>query len=597
MPSPTDPAPDSAPVGSTSESNPAKSEPPAERPRIKIGSQRTGNTRVLPPHPQPEMLRAPVVVPGASAAAVPASASAPAAALSATPTPTGPTAASSAPVSTALASPPPAPVDAEPSASEVGSLGATTQPAADTTSAASLAPAPATPAPATLATAADREAELGQKLSRGKRPGKQRPQVEQYTRQIEVPNIRAALSADLEAELAEALGEASLDSLIDSDAVAAPAVELAPDQRRRGQVVSVHRDLVFIDLGGRDQGALPLAQFAEAPAPGTVIEVVVRRFDAEEGLFDLSLPGGTVDVGDWSQVEEGLVVEARITGHNKGGLECEVGNLRGFIPAGQVSLYRVEDFSQFVGERWPCLVTEANPSKRNLVLSRRAMLEKDQAEAKRKLLGELAPGQVRDAIVRNLRDFGAFVDLGGVDGLIHVSQLGWQRVKHPSEVLEVGQKVSVKVQKIDPDTGKISLSLRDLIENPWVQAAQKYPVSSRVRGTVTKLMDFGAFVQIEPGVEGLVHISELDHKRVFRVSDVVQPGQTVEAKVLSLDPEAQRMSLSIKAIQARPEPAAAAEPEVQDDAAAAEPVRRKSPATLKGGIGGPTGGDKFGLKW
>ena len=155
-------------------------------------------------------------------------------------------------------------------------------------------------------------------------------------------------------------------------------------------------------------------------------------------------------MGDWSEVSEGMIVEARVTGHNKGGLECEVNRLRGFIPASQISLYRVEDLAQFVGQKFACVITEANPDKGNLVLSRRAVLEREKAEAKTKLLAELEVGQVREGIVRSLQEFGAFVDLGGVDGLIHISQLSWDRIRHASEVLELGQKVKVKIQKIDP---------------------------------------------------------------------------------------------------------------------------------------------------
>lgn len=567
---------DSSPPA-TSESAPDSSGENSARPRIKIGSQRTGVTRIPPPFAQPETLRPPI---------------APVAAP--TPAPASPG---------AVAAPP----SGAPTASAEGTSWGLTTAAAD------VAPAPPLGAQGLPPAAPSTGAQVGggsplatqppadegeQPRERGKK-GSKRPRAiapEPLSRTVEVPNVRAALSPELEAELAEALGEGTLDSLLEGSATAAATGEVPLDSRRRGRVHSSHGDLVFVDLGGRHQGTLPLAQFPEPPVEGFELEVIVRGFDADEGLYQLSVPGGTVDIADWSQVEEGLVVEARITGHNKGGLECEVSRIRGFIPAGQVSLYRVEDFSQFVGERWACVVTEASPHKRNLVLSRRAVLEREQAAAKQQLLAELAPGQTREGLVRNIRDFGAFVDLGGVDGLLHVSQLGWHRVKHPSEVLEVGQKVRVKVQKIDPETGKISLSLRDLIENPWTQAGFKYPVGSRVRGTVTKLMDFGAFVEIEPGIEGLVHISELDHKRVFRVGDVVAPGQAVEAKVLSIDPEGQRMSLSIKAVQARPEaaPAAADEPESEEPA---PPPRKAAPVDLKGGIGRGSGGEKFGLRW
>ncbi len=422
---------------------------------------------------------------------------------------------------------------------------------------------------------------------------------------IEVPNLRQDLSPELEAELQEALGNQSLDEMIEAKATGAAASEaLEPDTRLQGTVSRIFRDNVFVDLGGRNQGVLALHSFAKEPVPGAMLEVVVTKFNPEEGLYELAAPGASVDVGDWSDLAEGIIVEAQITGHNKGGLECEVNKIRGFIPAGQISLYRVENFEEFVGQRWSCVVTEANAQRRNLVLSRRAVLEREQAEAKQQLLSQLAVGDVREGTVRTIRDFGAFVDLGGIDGLIHVSQMSWDRVKHPSDVLAVGQKVKVKIQKIDPETHKISLAYRDLFESPWTNVSAKYPVTSRVTGKVSKIMDFGAFVKLEPGVEGLVHISELSHKRVFRPSEVVQEGQEVEAKVLSVDPENQRISLSMKALEARPEPTkkdkAASDGSTGSSSSAEEasPLPKKQrKVPLKGGLGKSAFGEKFGLKW
>jgi small subunit ribosomal protein S1 len=297
-------------------------------------------------------------------------------------------------------------------------------------------------------------------------------------------------------------------------------------------------------------------------------------------------------------VAEGMVVEAHVRGHNKGGLECEVNRLRGFIPASQISLYRVENLAQFVDQKLPCVVTEVNPEKRNLVLSHRAVLEREHAEAKQALMASLEVGQTREGTVRSLQNFGAFVDLGGVDGLIHVSQLSWDRIKHAGEVLEVGQKVKVTIQKIDPQTGKIGLGFRDLSENPWETAPRDYPPRTPVRGRVTRITDFGAFVRLGPGVEGLVHISELSHKRVFRVADVVSEGQEVEVMVLSVDPEAQRISLSLKALEAKP---AATDKESSDvepaEPEAPPPKSKKRQTPLRGGIGGPPTGERFGLRW
>ena len=414
--------------------------------------------------------------------------------------------------------------------------------------------------------------------------------------------MRAELSPDLEAELQAALGDQSMEELIKSSgsAGAAAATEsLEPETRLQARVARIFRDDVFVDLGGRNQGVLPLHSFAQEPAVGTMLDVIVTKFNSDEGLYELTAPGMSVDVGDWSDISEGIIVEAHVTGHNKGGLECEVNKLRGFIPAGQVSIYRVDNLEEFVGQRWPCVVIESNPQRKNLVLSRRAMLEREQAAAKEQLLSQLEVGQTREGIVRTIRDFGAFVDLGGIDGLIHVSQMSWERVKHPSEVLTVGQKVKVKIQKIDPETHKIGLAYRDLFESPWTNVASKYPVTSKVTGKVSKIMDFGAFVKLEPGVEGLVHISELSHKRVFKATEVVQEGQEVEAKVLSVDVENQRISLSMKALEARLEPtrksSAGAEPEAAEPTVPSKKKERKVP--LKGGLGKSEFGDKFGLKW
>jgi ribosomal protein S1 len=414
------------------------------------------------------------------------------------------------------------------------------------------------------------------------------------------------LPPELEEELQQALGDQTLDELIAAETGGpAPPESLEPESRHKARVVRIFRDDVFVEIAGRNQGILKLQSFVEEPQLGDEIDVVVVKFNADDGLYELTPVGASVQIGDWTDIAEGIVVDARITGHNKGGLECEVGKIRGFIPAGQISIYRVENFEEFVGQSWPCVVTEANPQRRNLVLSRRAVLEREQAEAKKQLLSELKVGDVREGVVRSLRDFGAFVDLGGVDGLIHISQMSWDRVKHPSEVLTEGQRVKVKVLKIDPDTQKISLAYRDLFESPWANAANKYPVTKKVTGTVSKIMDFGAFVKLEPGIEGLVHISEISHKRVFRASEVVKVGQQVEAKVLSVDPENQRISLSMKALESHPQTAADdVDSEADHDAEAAaqeseatKAAKKKKQQVLKGGLGRSPRGDQFGLKW
>lgn len=418
------------------------------------------------------------------------------------------------------------------------------------------------------------------------------------------PNVRAQLSPELEAELEAALEGQSLDSIIDTSVASAPE-DLAPETRLKGVVTSQHGDHLFVDLGNHRQGAIPLKQFGEKegagpPEPGTEIEVVVARHNREEGLYELNLTTAAVDVGNWDDVEAGQTVEVTVSGTNKGGLECEVSGIKGFMPMGQISVYRVENAEEYVGQKLAAVITEANRDRRNLVLSHRAVMERERAAKRDQLLAELAPGQVREGVVRSLKDFGAFVDLGGVDGLIHISKMSWDRIGHPKEVLSEGETVKVKIEKIDSDTGKIGLSYREAADNPWEKVDSTFPVGTRVTAKVSKVMDFGAFVKLAPGVEGLIHISELAHGRVHRTSDAVSEGQDVEVKVLSVDKEKQRIALSLKALMEPP--VKEGEEKIADEdlplpADAPKPPKKRQDANLKGGIGGPSGGEQFGLKW
>ena len=414
-----------------------------------------------------------------------------------------------------------------------------------------------------------------------------------------VPSAGEPQPLEMEDELAQALADDSFDELMAGDETLGSAEPFEAESRHQGRVVAIRRGEVFVELGGREQGCVPLGQFDQPPATGTVIEVIVQRLNAQDGLYELTLPGTAVDVGDWEDVHEGMLVEAQVTGHNTGGLECEVNHLRGFIPISQVALYRVEDLSPFVGQRLSCLITEANPARRNLVLSHRAVLEREQEAAQTAFLDSLQPGQVHEGLVRKLMDFGAFVELGnGVDGLLHISQLSWGRINHPREVLTEGQSIRVKIEKFDRATGRISLAYRDMLENPWTHAAERYPHNGLVRGKVTKLMEFGAFVELEPGIEGLIHISELSHKRVWRASDVVHEGDEVEVLVLNVNPEAERISLSIKALS-KPEPTKKEKEEAQEAELPSASKKRKAggDAPLRGGLGKSAGGDRFGLNW
>ena len=426
------------------------------------------------------------------------------------------------------------------------------------------------------------------------------PPAKKEAKHYPPPNIRDQLSPELEQEYMAALGGMSLDTLLEAEDRGATPVELAAEARVTGTVAKIHREDVFVDLPGHNQGVVPLRQFEdEFPQVGAQLELVVARFNGDEGLYELTRPSVPIDIGNWDEVVEGQIIEVTITGSNKGGLECQTAGIRGFIPLGQLSMYRVENPEEYVGQRLACVVTEANRDRRNLVLSHRAVMERERGELREKLLAALAVGQLREGVVRSMKDFGAFVDLGGADGLIHVSQLSWDRVKHPNEVLEVGQKVKVRVEKFDKDTGKIGLSYREAGENPWDKVATKYYPGARVNGVISRLMEFGAFVKLEPGVEGLIHVSELAHNRIWRPSDVVAEGQEVEVKVLSVDQEKQRISLSLKALTDRP--VKPGQERKEDEDMPLPPGAPKAPpkaaGQLKGGKGGPSGGEKFGLNW
>jgi small subunit ribosomal protein S1 len=415
---------------------------------------------------------------------------------------------------------------------------------------------------------------------------------------VAVPSKRGPASDDLETEIAAALGDLSLEEVLKNEPVSTAGTPLELEARYNAPVMRIHDDNVFFALDGRNEGVASLRQFPAPPKLGEHLEVIVSGFSNEDGLYELTIPGGAINVSDWSDIVEGAAVEARVTAANTGGLECTVNNtIRGFIPASQISLYRVEDLAQFVDQKLVCIVTESNPQRKNLVLSHRAVLEREKEESRAKTLSTLEVGQTREGVVRKLLDFGAFVDIGGVDGLIHISQMSWDRIKHPSEVLAEGEKVSVRIEKIDPESGKIGLSLKNDADDPWNKVDTNYPIGSTVKGVVTRIAQYGAFVKIGPGVEGLLHISELAHHRVQRVQNHVQEGQEVEVKVLSVDKEAQKIGLSLKATQAAPERAAANPEEPEVDEPRREPAIRPKRATLRGGKDDPTGGEQFGLKW
>ncbi len=395
-----------------------------------------------------------------------------------------------------------------------------------------------------------------------------------------------AFDDDMERQLQEAMG-----GLSDKDLYGDPAEQArrrgkpGEEGAKKGKVFRIHGADVFIDLpGGRTQGVLPLLQFPDGPPEiGTEVEVHIEGFDNANGVLLLSRKGAAVQA-NWDSVAVGQIIEARVTEVNKGGLAVDVNGIRGFMPISQIDLYRVEDATQFVNQRLLCLVTEVDPSERNLVVSRRALLEKEREENREKLWHELEEGQIREGIVRSVREFGAFVDLGGVDGLIHVSDLSWVRVQDVGTVVQPGQKVKVVVLRLDREHRKVGLGLKQLTASPWDDIKEKYHTGQIATGKVTRLMEFGAFVELEPAVEGLIHISELAPQRVRRVIDVVRSGQEVQVMVLNVDPAQRRISLSLKqALPQEEEPAAPAEAAEESQEEEAPPRPRNSP--LRGGIG------------
>lgn len=389
------------------------------------------------------------------------------------------------------------------------------------------------------------------------------------------------LDKDLESELEAAMGGLS-DQQLYGD-LQAPSAKTPPTLPgpKKGRVIRVHGPDVFVELAGhRTQGVLPILQFPDGPPPiGAEIDVEIEGYDREDGLLMLTRKGAAVEA-DWSSVAVGMVVEARVTAANKGGLAVMVNNIRAFMPISQIELFRVENLEPYLNQRLLCLVTEVDPHQKNLVVSRRALLEKEREEQRDKLWNELAEGQVREGVVRHVRDFGAFVDLGGVDGLIHVSEMSWKRVQKAEEVVQPGQRVKVIVLKLDRDRRKVSLGLKQLQASPWDTLEQNYPPGSIVHGKVTRLVEFGAFVELEPGLEGLIHISELATHRVRRVIDVVQPGQEIDVMILNIEPERRKIALSLKEAVARKQ----AEIEAEENEEYEPPPPRPINPNLRGGI-------------
>lgn len=366
--------------------------------------------------------------------------------------------------------------------------------------------------------------------------------------------FRPSQDPDLDKQVNAALEGMSLDELLSDKpkeaSPEAPAVQTSGNVRR-GKVVSIGKDDVFIEFGGKSQGVCSLLQFTEVKV-GDEFDFHVDRYDESEGILVLNRKGVLTSGVNWENLEIGQVVEGMVTGMNKGGLEMDIKGMRAFMPSGQVDLYFNKDISIFLNQKMVVEVTQFDRQAKNLVVSRRVMLEREKEEQKKKLLAEIAEGQIRKGVVRNVTDFGAFVDLGGADGLLHVSEMSHRRGRKPSEFVKNGDLVEVKVLKIDPNTGKISLSLKAAGADPWEGAETRYAVGTAITGRVVKVESFGAFIEIEEGFEGLLPVSEMSWQRIRHPNDVVKEGDTIKLVVISLDPSARKATFSLK--QAGPDP-------------------------------------------
>jgi small subunit ribosomal protein S1 len=326
-----------------------------------------------------------------------------------------------------------------------------------------------------------------------------------------------------------------------------------------GTVVRVDKDEVLVDIGYKSEGVVPANELsirksvdpAEEVSVGDVVDALVLTKEDADGRLILSRKRARFERA-WQRIEkaaeEGTPVSGNVIEVVKGGLILDLG-VRGFLPASLVDIRRVADLDEFLGQALECRVIELNRFRNNVVLSRRAVLEDERRGAREQILDRMNVNDLVTGTISNIVDFGAFVDLEGIDGLIHISELSWSHVNHPSEVLTIGQKVEVRVLDIDRDRQRISLGLKQTQKDPWQQVFENRQVNEIVHGRVTKLVSFGAFVEIEEGVEGLIHISELAQHHVEDPSEIVRPGQEVNVKIIEIDPERRRLSLSLKRLE------------------------------------------------
>ncbi|MGB0570812.1 MAG: 30S ribosomal protein S1 [Alphaproteobacteria bacterium] len=329
----------------------------------------------------------------------------------------------------------------------------------------------------------------------------------------------------------------------------------------KGTVVSVESDFALIDVGLKSEGRVPLKEFAPPGTPaelnvGDKVEVYVERYEDINGEVVLSREKARREEA-WEKLEEAFEQTERVTGtifgRVKGGFTVDLSGAVAFLPGSQVDIRPVRDVSPLMGTPQPFMILKMDRARGNIVVSRRAVLEETRAAERTELVANLKEGQVLQGVVKNITDYGAFVDLGGVDGLLHVTDISWRRINHPSEALQVGQTVQVQVVRFNPETQRISLGMKQLEADPWDDVELKYPVSARFTGRVTNITDYGAFVELEPGIEGLVHVSEMSWtKKNVHPGKIVSTSQEVDVMILDVDPQKRRISLGLKQTQENP---------------------------------------------
>ena len=336
---------------------------------------------------------------------------------------------------------------------------------------------------------------------------------------------------------------------------------LEEGQILRGTVIDITPDHVTVDVGYKSEGQIPMQEFLKRDRKvdvkiGDRIDVLLEKKESEEGLLTLSKEKAD-KIKVWREISrscrEGEVIEGEIVGRVKGGLSVDIGRLLAFLPGSQIDLKPVRNLDALIGQRLKFKVIKFNRKRNNIVLSRRVLLDEERKQSREETLKNLKEGDVVEGTVKNLTEYGAFIDLGGMDGLLHITDISWGRIGHPSEKLSVGDRIKVKVLHFDREKEKVSLGLKQALPDPWESVPQKYPVGSRLKGKVVNLTDYGVFVELEEGVEGLVHISELTwSKKMKHPSKVVHIGDTVEVMVLDCDPTKRRISLGMKQVEPNP---------------------------------------------